>query len=187
MGWFSRKPSEAKAKGSEAGLLVRNQIQSEFTLSPYVENGNFTHPPGFLVDPYIVGFIHGYITILADVSSAARGKRWLQNEANEFVFSAMEATLGASNISDFIQRPREYRNNDNYNSGYFAANTMVKALYASSALDSEIPVVREANKLIEERANYVAEFFSSSQKGEILSWAIKELTIKHHIEKNYLQ
>lgn len=110
LGWFSKKPSEAKVKGSEAGLLVLNQIQSEFTFSSYMENGNFRHPPGFLADPYIVGFIHGYIIVLADVSSAARGRTWLQNEANEFFLSAVESALGADNISDFIKKPREYRN-----------------------------------------------------------------------------
>lgn len=187
MGWFSKKPSEAKVKGSEAGLLVLNQIQSEFTFSSYMENGNFRHPPGFLVDPYIVGFIHGYIIVLADVSSAARGRTWLQNEANEFVLSAVESALGADNINDFIKKPREYRNEEDYKSGYLAANTLIKALYAPSALDPEMPVVKEANKLIEERKESFTEFFSKSNTGEILAWAIKEITIKLHIEKKYLQ
>lgn len=187
MGWFSKKPSEAKVKGSEAGLLVLNQIQSEFTFSSHMENGNFRHPPGFLVDPYIVGFIHGYIIVLADVSSAARGRAWLQNEANEFVLSAVESALGANNISEFIKKPREYKNKDDYNFGYLAANTLVKALYAPSALDPEMPIIKEANKLVEERKDSVADLFSKSNNGEILAWAIKETTIKRHIEKNYLQ
>lgn len=50
-----------------------------------------------------------------------------------------------------------------------------------------MPVVKEANKLMEEKKESVAEFFSKSNNGEILAWAIKETTIKRHIEKKYLQ
>lgn len=185
LGWFSRKPSEAKSKGSEAGRLVRNQIAGEFVFSDYIENGKFSYPPGFLSDPYIVGFIHGYIIILADVSSAARGKMWSKNEANEFVLSAVEAAVGSDSVGEFIKGPRKYKDSSEYNSAYLAANTMVKALYASSALDSENALVKEANSLIEERKEYVSEAFPESRKGEIIAWAIKEITIKQHIHQRY--
>lgn len=185
-GWFNRNPSEAKTKGSEAGRLARNQVEGEFVISDYVENGEFTHPTGFFSDPYIVGFIHGYIIILADVSSAARGKMWTQNEANEFVLSAVEAAVGSDNVGEFIKGPRKYKDSSEYNSAYLAANTMVKALYASSALDSENVFVKEANSLIEERKEYVAETFPKSRKGEVIAWAVKEITIKRHIHQRYL-
>lgn len=185
-GWFSKKPSEAKAKGSEAGRFVRAQIEGEFVLSDYIENGELSHPTGFLSDPYIVGFIHGYIIILADVSSAARGKTWSQSEANEFVLSAVETAVGSGSVGEFIKGPRKYKDSSEYNSAYLAANTMVKALYASSALDGDNVLVKKANSLIEDRKEYVAEAFPKSRKGEVIAWAVKEITIKQHIHQRYL-
>lgn len=187
MGWFSKKPSEAKLQGAEAGQLAKLQVCEEFILTEYYSNGIFNPPPGFFKDPYIVGFLHGYTVTMADVSSARRRKEWTQQEATEFMISAMEKIVGPQNLNSFIGEPRKCQNLEEYKDAYFAANTLIKSIFASSALTEENTLVREANNLIEERRQFLSETFSNSPKGEILAWGIKEISIKRHIQSVYLQ
>lgn len=187
MGWFSKKTSEAKVQGSESGRLARELINGEFMLTPFYGDGKFSHPDGFYQDPYVVGFLHGYLVAMADICSAKRGKHWTQQEATEFMLSAMEEAVGSKNLREFIGEPRRCQSIKEYKDAYFAANTLLKALFATSSIVLEKnSLIFEANKLIEKRKKFLEEMFPNPRKGDLLGWAVKEISITEHIKSTYL-
>lgn len=187
MGWFRKKINQANILGVEAGQLAKSQIHQEFSLNNLQDNEVFNPPSGFFKDPYIVGFVHGYIATMADVGSAKRGKRWNEQEAREFMLSAMEEVVGPQELKSFIGEPRRCQNIKEYKEAYFSANTLIKAIFSPLGLTDENPLVREANKVVEERKQFLLEMFPNLRKGEILAWGIKEISISRHIQAVYLQ
>lgn len=186
MGCFSKKASEAKVQGSEAGQLARDLLHGEFMLTSFYDDGKFSQPIGFFQDPYVVGFLHGYIVAMADVCSARRGRHWTQKEATEFILSGMEAAVGSKQMVEFIEEPRKCKDNQDYKDAYLAANTCIKAIFATPALSDDNHLVVEAKNLIEERKSFLAEFFPNPRRGDLLAWAIQEISIKKHIKSTYL-
>lgn len=186
MGWFSKRRSEAKAQGSEAGQLARELIYGEFALTQFYTEGKFFQPDGFFSDPYVVGFLHGYLVTMADVCSARRGKHWTQQEGTEFMLSAMEEIVGSEQMMAFVGEPRRCKDNEKYKESYFAANTLIKAIFATSSLTSENHLVKEANTLINERGNFLVEMFPEPRNGDFLAWAVTEISIRRHIQSVYL-
>ena len=187
MGWFSKKISDAEILGSDAGQLARTSVLGEFALTEYHSGGKFTQPSGFFRDPYIVGFLHGYLVTMADVGSATRKKRWTQEEASEFMISAMEAAVGSENVYDFISETRKCKDSVKYKDAYFSANTLIKAIFANGALANDNSLVCEAKILVEERKMFLAEIIPNAGKIDFLSWAIQEISINRHIRLSYLE
>lgn len=186
MGWFSRKQSEAKIVGAEAGQTAKAQIVIPFNLTKFFEGGKFSPPLGFFRDPYVVGFLHSMVTTLGDVGSAKRRKRWSETEKQELMLAAVEAIVGPSEIRGFIAQPRKHQDTQDYKDACLAANTFIKAIYAYKALTADNPVVVEATKLIEERKGFLVEMFPEGGDKEFLIWAVPEVSITRHIEETYL-
>jgi hypothetical protein len=130
MGWFGKAPSEAKIVGIEAGQTAKAQIMMPFSLTSFIEAGDFFPPLGFFSNPYVVGFLQGMITTLADVGSARRRKGWSETEKQELMLAAIEAIVGPSNLREFVAQPRKCKDTQEYKNSYFAANTYIKAIYA---------------------------------------------------------
>lgn len=186
MGWFSKKVSHAKILGSEAGQLVRTQIQEEFKLTEFCSNGEFSEPTGFFRDPYVVGFVHGYLVTMADVGSAKRGKHWTEGEKTEFMVSATEEVVGSEGLRAFIGLPRKYNDHEGYKDAYLAANTLIKSIFARAALTDVNHFVSEANILIKERKESLNELLPTAREGDFLTWAVQEISINRHIRSVYL-
>lgn len=186
MGWFSKKPSEAKIVGTEAGKTAKTQVLMPFALTSVLDGGEFNPPSGFFSDPYVVGFLQGMIITLADVGSARRRKVWSETEKQELMLAAIEAIVGPSDMREFIAQPRRYKDNQEYKDAYVSANTYVKAIYASKTLTADNPVVIEATKLIEERKSFLVESFPEGGEKEFFIWAVPQVSIERHIQTTYL-
>lgn len=103
------------------------------------------------------------------------------------MLSAMEEAVGSKNLREFIGEPRRCQSIKEYKDAYFAANTLLKALFATSSIVLEKnSLIFEANKLIEKRKKFLEEMFPNSRKGDLLGWAVKEISITEHIKSTYL-
>ena len=176
MGIFSkiRKPSIAERLGKEAGELAFNQVKIPFALTDYLNDVVFNPPKGFFDDLYIKGYCTSFITSMADVGSAKRGRHWSQTEKQSFIISAFTSLVGVSNISSFMSGARENSLDANHQLGSLHANTQIKLLFAKNSLDLTEAIFADAIELSESSDLYD------------LGTAFNKLTICQYIESEYL-
>ena len=188
MGWFSKKPSQAKMIGTEAGQTARAQVFIPIDLGKLF-SGQST-PEGLFEDPYVVGFLMGMVYALGDRATGRRGKSFSETEKPEFMLASIEAIVGFESRAEFISMVKKSSSSEQYEEGRSSSRALIIATYAYPAVLEEhkagrAAVVHDALKEIERRKGFLLESYPDWRDKELLMWAIPEVSINRHLSAQY--